>query len=171
MEENMPKSMGKASKEYLTLVAFLKNQPNGAELMWLEIEEKTGVTMDSSGKAKFRAAIKSCKRRYDVIAGIGVELDSPENTKSIADRSIRGIMSSIHRSRDTFDILANRHVDKLPPDEQQELRRRQAMSVAIDNTVNRSLILRKPERRLISQTAEHIPFLESPKEEKEHESR
>jgi hypothetical protein len=166
----MPKSIGKASKEYLALVAFLKNQPNGAELMWLEIEEKTGVSMDASGKSKFRAAVKSCKRRYDVIAGIGVELDSPENTKSIADRSVRGIMSSIHRSRDTFDILASRHVEKLPPDEQQELRRRQAMSAAIDSTVNRSLIFRKPERRLITQTAEHITFIESTRGEKEHES-
>ena len=106
----MNKTVGKASEEYLRLLQFIQTQVDGAELMWLEIEQQTGVSMDISGKAKLREAVKKCHRRYEIISGLGIILDSKQNTSRIADRSVRSIVNEVRRGKDTFDILATRHM-------------------------------------------------------------
>ncbi len=150
-------SIGKASQDYLILVSYIKEQVDGAELHFPQIEAQTGVKMDDAGKSKLRAVIYSSGRRYDSIKGKGIVLDAPQNTQRISDTSVKRIGGAIRRSRKTHDVLA-KHLPRLPYETQEIFRFRQTVLIAIDTEVERAKLTYGSKAKQLPQKTEHIPL-------------
>jgi len=153
----MSASKGKASEEYLILLSYIKGKSDGERLDYQQIKAQTGVNMDSSGKAKLRLVTRALSRRYDVIPGVGIILDSPGNTGKISDTSVMRIGNAIHRSRKTHDVLA-RHLPKLPFESRETFRFRQTVLLTIDTEIERAALTHGSKQKQLPPKSLIIPL-------------
>lgn len=109
------------SPEMEALRGWLADAPEGAYVTYVEAEKATGVRMDTRGKQLLRSALRSLDREYRVERGVGIELDSPENTLPIITRRFRAVSNSSKRAAKTTRILYDRHHEKLPEEDRHKV--------------------------------------------------
>lgn len=112
-------SLQRASLEYLRLLSFVVEQPEGAVLDYQTVEGSTGVQMIPRNREKLQRAIKRCRRVYSVIPNKGYILGTPETAGDVLGHKLREIDSSVKRAEEVHVIILNDFFPRLPPGAQQ----------------------------------------------------
>lgn len=95
------------------LRTFLTTLEDGRRLSWLEIEQATGISMDSGGRALFRVVCGRAGRYYRAILGEGIEMSSHSNTVEIVAGKTRRAVNGMRRAEVTTSGLLARHGDEM----------------------------------------------------------
>lgn len=105
------------ASERIALQAFLKRQPEGATLAWLDVERATGIVMDHRGRALVRQALRALHRPCETLRGLGIRLSSNGSALIILGGGIRAIHNVTKRVHRTYVDLSQRHLSALPEEE------------------------------------------------------
>ena len=97
----MGKSIAEISEESLKLISFFNDRQPGEEISYTEIEQGSGVRMDTRGKAFMRTALKRLGREYATHKGRGIELASPKNGLAIIANKVIKIDNAVKRGERT----------------------------------------------------------------------
>lgn len=107
------------NQDLIKLVSFFSDQSAGTELSYEQIQHDSGITMDVSGKALMRRAVKECGRVYKVKPGYGIWLDSKDNATEIVTIQTTRVRHTVEKTLTTIKILKPKYYNQLPKQEQQ----------------------------------------------------
>lgn len=102
-------------KQLQLLKAHVDQQPDGATVSWLEIEQATGVEMTNAGKALYRRACRVCRREYGTIRGSGLRFSAADTAVDLIHHKIRKIGRASNRAAKTTNTLVVRHKSEMSP--------------------------------------------------------
>lgn len=106
------------SEEYLRVLAFIMEQPDGEFLSYKQVAAQTEVPMTRSGKDMLRRATLRCRREYSVIVGEGYKLAEAQDTRGILGHRLRKVDSTMRRAERSQKILQARFFGQLDQQEQ-----------------------------------------------------
>ena len=108
----------------VAIIDFMRAQPDGARITWVEIEQATGAPMRTNEqRALVREACAKLDRAYIAIPGSGIELSSATNAAEIGNRETRKIGNAIERASTTVSAVISRHGNELSSEVQRGLLR------------------------------------------------
>lgn len=108
------KTIAEASSEMLAIKDFLSDAPDGAIIPYSDIENKSGVKMDSRGKQYMRSALHSLGREYACVRGYGVELSSADNSDVLVGSRLIKIDRAVKRGERTTSRVIAKHLEDMP---------------------------------------------------------
>lgn len=95
------KTIQTISKEMQTIKEYLELFPDGEIITFNAISQNTGIIMNEQGKQYVRSALRSLKREYASIHGIGIELSSPLNATGLVNHRLIKIDNAVKRGEKT----------------------------------------------------------------------
>jgi hypothetical protein len=98
------------SSDTLSLREYLKDIAPDTQLSWLQIEADTGITMNTTGKQRFRSACKSEKIEYSSLCKYGVVIAGPQSGATIITGKAHAAKRSIERCHKSYHIIAEHHI-------------------------------------------------------------
>lgn len=141
--------------ELLKLIDYFKIQPQGVELTYNQIEQETGVAMDTNGKSLMRRAIKESERVYKVNHALGIWLDCLENATEIVTIQTTRVRRSIEKTVQTIKVVKPRYYHLMPKQEQELMNLRESFTnAALIEDKKSSLSTNKT--KIITQNTEKI---------------
>ena len=115
-------TLAKISEDSLTLVNYLKDVEHGQILSYQQIEQDTGVKMNTqAGRSYLRTACKKLKREYSCIRGIGVKMASAEMASTLIIGRLVKIDNAVKRGERTYNNVSVAFYNELPPAEQKQI--------------------------------------------------
>lgn len=154
----MAKTIAQVSEDTLKLQAFIEQQEHGATLSYLEIEQATGVRMDTHGKAHLRQATKRSKREYSPIRGAGIRLASAESCMPILGGRITRIDRAVRRADKSQKLLQEQFFASLSAEDQRKILFAGAVFGAIRLAADQGKQLYKKNTQLLSGPTINIPL-------------
>ncbi len=106
-------------EDLVKLRAYVKDQPNGARLSWVEIQTATSVNMHDAkqyGRNLFRSACHREQRGYLPLPGGGVELSSAENAVEIVERNNGRVLGAVKAAAEKNGYVGTRHIGEMSGD-------------------------------------------------------
>ena len=138
----MFKSNAERQEKLTKLIDWLREQPDGQRLSWVEIEQGAGVRMHRDNGAPHkehrdlvRVALKKLKRAASAIHGSGIELSSAGNAVSFADEARTRVRSAVVRQAKRLGFVRDRHESEMAPDKRLYFASQQAMLGAIQQGI------------------------------------
>jgi hypothetical protein len=119
--------MAKISQEYLALLRYVTNLPEGSSVIYDDVERDTSVKMDktSGNRQKLARAIDKSGRDYLPIyvdgQFLGFDMDKKENCTAIVDRRGRRLVSAATKAGKTARRQWDKHGMELAPEQRQDL--------------------------------------------------
>lgn len=115
-------TLAKISEESLTLVNYLKGVEHGQILSYQQIEQDTGVKMDTpAGRSYLRTACKKLKREYSCIRGVGIQLASADTASTLVIGRLVKIDNAVKRGERTYNNVSVAFYNELSPVEQRQI--------------------------------------------------
>jgi len=111
----------KRSSTVQELMVFLDNVPPGATVLFEQIEQETGITMNQSGREKLRQALHSLERPYQPIHGKGIELLGVQNGLEIVHGKMNVVQKSIANAKRIHRLVDDQVGPALKPHERRSL--------------------------------------------------
>lgn len=156
-EKNLQATLANASEDYLRLLTYIQDKPDGEVVEYTATEKDTGVIMDYTGKNKLRRAIIRSKREYSVIPNTGYKLACPEITMSILTFRLVGIDNKIRKAERSQKILQQAFFEQLPKDQQNNVLFIGAVFGAIRSSAEKGKNIYRKELKQLAQTTPVIP--------------
>ncbi len=124
---------------------FVATLGDGQRVSWVEVTQRTGITMNDRGKDLVRLALRQERRPYEPIPGAGFEMSSSENGLTIVNAKTRRFVSALDVARETTEQVAGRHIDAMTSDKRSQLIQRQAVfsTLALSATLARKSLPEK----------------------------
>lgn len=94
-----------ASAEYLRLIGYIHELPDGYFIEYKAAQREAGVEMNSKGRALLRKAIVRLGREYAVVPGQGFKLADPGTTMPIMTKRFLSIDSRVKRAEKAHKAL------------------------------------------------------------------
>ena len=115
-------TLAKISEESLTLVNYLKSVEHGQILSYQQIEQETGVKMNTpAGRSYLRTACKKLKREYSCIRGVGIKLASADTATTLIIGRLVRIDNAVKRGERTYNNVSVAFYNELEPAEQRQI--------------------------------------------------
>jgi hypothetical protein len=108
------------SADYLSLISYVAEQPDGALLEYAVVEDATGVQMDRRGRSKLRQAIRYLRRECAVIVNVGYHLAVPGMVRPLMAHRLLKVDNAVLRADRTRRVLQERFWDDLPESDRQQ---------------------------------------------------
>jgi hypothetical protein len=112
--------MFEPSMELTVLKAFFQNMPQGAYVLYSDIEKHTKVKMDTRGKQLMRSALRSLHVEYRAERGQGIEIEGVKNAMHIVTGRVKRVSKAITRADKTTAHMT-KYLDQLPPPDRDRL--------------------------------------------------
>lgn len=146
-----------ANVELIKLIDYFKSQPKGADLTYLQIEQETGISMDTAGKALMRKAVSASERVYKVRTGVGIWLDCLENATEIVTIKTKRVRTSMVKTIEAIKIVKPVYYRQLPKSEQQLMDMRESL-ISMTLSQEKEHTLKKQEIKILPQNDERIKY-------------
>lgn len=114
-------TIAEVSKDTLQIESYLKTLNPGQKVLYLTIQNETGVIMNLRGKQFMRSALNRLKLEYTCIHGQGIELCSPVNATGIIANKVIKIDKAVKRAGKTTKRVANQFYDQLSDSDKQHV--------------------------------------------------
>ena len=115
-------TLAKISEDSLTLISYLKDVEHGQILSYQQIEQDTGVKMDTpTGKSYLRTACKKLKREYSCLRGVGIELASAKTASTLVVGRLVRVDNAVKKAERTYKNVSLAFYNELPPQEQKQI--------------------------------------------------
>lgn len=115
-------TLAKISEESLTLINYLKDVEHGQILSYQQIEQDTGVNMNTqAGRSYLRTACKKLKREYSCIRGVGIKLASADTASTLIIGRLVKIDNAVKRGERTYNNVSVAFYNELDPAEQRQI--------------------------------------------------
>ena len=115
-------TLAKISEESLTLVNYLKDVEHGQILSYQQIEQDTGVKMNTmAGRSYLRTACKKLKREYSCLRGVGIKLADKETATTLVIGRLVKIDNAVKRGERTYNNVSIAFYNELSPAEQKTI--------------------------------------------------
>jgi len=105
------------SKEMLAIKAFVSPMPDGAFIRYEDVENATRVPMEVKGKQYLRSALDSLGRSWRCDKGVGIELESPNNSMHIITEKVRRVSSAVKKGHKVTSRLIEHHLEDMNQDD------------------------------------------------------
>ncbi len=116
------KTLAKISEESLILINYLKDIEHGQILSYQQIQQDTGVKMDTpAGKSYLRTACKRLHREYSCLRGVGIEMASSKTASTLVVGRLVKIDNAVKRGERTYNNVSLAFYNELPPEEQRQI--------------------------------------------------
>lgn len=94
-----------ASAEYIRLLGYVSDLPDGYMITYEEAQREAAVEMDRHGRSLLRQAILKCGREYAVVTGTGYKLANADLTMPIMTKRFVSIDNRIRRAEQAHKAL------------------------------------------------------------------
>lgn len=106
-------TIAKTSEEGLKLREYMSVQSPGSFITYLQIQDESGVLMDSRGKNLVRSALTSQKIEYTCLRGKGIELAGVETAVGIMNQKFVRVSNTIKKAAKTQKNIQEKFYDDL----------------------------------------------------------
>jgi len=115
-------TLAKISEESLTLINYLKDVEHGQILSYQQIEQDTGVKMNTpAGRSYLRTACKKLKREYSCLRGVGIKMASADTAMTLVVGRLVKIDNAVKRGERTYNNVSLGFYNELPPEQQKQI--------------------------------------------------
>ena len=115
-------TLAKISEESLALVNYLKDVEHGQILSYQQIEQDTGVKMNTqAGRSYLRTACKKLKREYSCLRGVGIQLMGVNTATTLIVGRLVKIDNAVKRGERTYNNVSVAFYNELSPAEQKKI--------------------------------------------------
>jgi hypothetical protein len=150
------RTQDKASEDYLKLLNYVSELPQGEMIVYSEIELLLDIKMDASGKDKLRRAIISCGKEYSLVKNIGYKLAQPDSCMPILGTQILRIKSAAKVAKRKHENLSDFY-GSLTEDEQRGFNYAGAIIGAIAEASNKDKNIFSKDIRKIADSKPLLP--------------
>lgn len=109
------------SQNTLKLEGIFSAAAPGEFFSYSQLQQISGIRMDSRGKSYIKGAFRRLKTPYETIRGQGVKILSKDNATRIVIRDVVKIDNSIKRAEKTTRQVKNIVYDQLPEEERRNI--------------------------------------------------
>lgn len=154
----MKKTIAQVSEETLKIQAFIEEQQHGSVVTYVEVQQTTGVRMDTNGKAKLRRALKRARREYSPIIGAGIRLAAADAVLSLVSHRLTSINNATKRGDKTTRLLHEQFFASLGLEEQRQILFAGAVFGAIRIAAENGKLLYGKQKQIANDGTIHIPI-------------
>ena len=115
-------SLQQASDEYLKLLGYVADLPEGAEVRYEDVERSLGIKMTQGNRQKLRRAIAASGKECTTSPNIGYRLADLGTAMPIMVDGVRKIDRAVRRGERRYQVIDQQFYDRLPPEEQAGVR-------------------------------------------------
>lgn len=113
--------IAQVSDETLRLQALVSGLSPGDQISYVDIQKRSGVSMDGDGKGKLRVAVKRAGLISSCVRGWGIQMASAKSVMPILSQKVRGIDRAVRRADRTHSSLQEQFFASLTPEEQKNV--------------------------------------------------
>ena len=114
-------TLAQGSEDYLKLLNYVIEQPDGAMLEYNGVHADTGVKMDKCGRDKLRRAIRRSRREYSAKPSQGYVLAEPLTVTGILAFRLARVDGQVKRAEQAHEVLQERFYDQLGEPQQRTI--------------------------------------------------